>query len=174
MRLSVLLLVLIGIATKAQAEDLQELKSLDVVVAGRISQQCALGQIPNIDFGNLERPGLSVRRDVAFRCNVPFTMDIVSSNGGLRHNIYPTGQGDYAGALPYAIAVSMPLRHPAVVMASKRFESRQLVGGQSLSSNGAIASDDFVLAVELGSPSGTAGLLGGTYSETITITVSPS
>jgi hypothetical protein len=48
------------------------------------------------------------------------------------------------------------------------------LAGGVISSNGGIATDGMVLAVELGQPSGEAGLLGGEYSETITITVSPT
>ena len=78
------------------------------------------------------------------------------------------------GKLPYVIGIEMPVRHPATEVVSKSFESREIVGGGTISSNGGIATDDMYVNVELGSASGEAGLLAGDYSETITITVSPT
>jgi hypothetical protein len=58
-------------------------------------------------------------------------------------------------------------------MVSRTFESRQLLSGGVISSNGGIATDNMLLSVELATPSGEAGLLAGEYLETITITVNP-
>ena len=160
-------------ATAANAKEIQNVRSLDIAVSGAVRQHCAMGSIGNMDFGNLERRGLGVTAQVAFDCNVPFTMTIKGANGGLAHSVMPNGQGPYSGLLPYNLAVEMAVRHPATQMISSSFESSQLRGGGLISSNGGIATDGMVLAVELGQPSGEAGLLAGDYSETITITVSP-
>lgn len=84
----------------------------------------------------------------------------------------PNGQGPFGGKLPYQLAIKMPVRYPAQQTISRTFTSQQLLGGGVISSNGGIATDGMILAVELGQPSGEAGLLAGEYSETITITVS--
>src|SRR3546814_8720862 len=117
--------------------------------------------------------GLGMEARVAFDCNVPFTMTIKGARGGLTHTTMPNGQGPYSGVLPYNLAVEMPVRYPSRQMVSRSFNSRQLLAGGVISSNGGIATDGMILAVELGQPSGEAGLLAGDYSETITITVSP-
>jgi len=163
-----------AIAVPAQAADIENVTNLDIAVSGSIRQHCALGSIDDMDFGNLERRGLGAQARVAFDCNVPFTMTVTGLNGALTHSTMPNGQGQYAGALPYSIGIEMPVRQPSTQIVSRTFESRQIRGRGTISSNGGIATDGMVVAVELGAPSGEAGLLAGEYSETITITVSPS
>lgn len=160
-------------ATAANAHEIQNVRSLDIAVSGAIRQHCAMGSIGNMDFGNLERRGLGVETQVALDCNVPFTMTIKGARGGLAHTKMPNGQGPYSGTLPYSLAVEMPVRFPAQQIISRSFNSRQLLSGGVISSNGGIATDGMRLSVNLGQPSGEAGLLAGDYSETITITVSP-
>jgi spore coat protein U-like protein len=162
------------IALPAQASDTESFRSLDITVSGAIRQHCAMGNIGNMDFGDLQRRGLSAQARVSLNCNVPFTMHVRGQNGALTHTAMPGGQGPYGGALPYSLAIEMPVRHPAVTMVSRSFGSQQLQAGGIISSNGGIATDDMTLAVELGTPSGEAGLLAGDYSETITITVTPT
>lgn len=160
-------------AVPANAKEIQNVRSLDIAVSGTIRQHCAMGSIRDMDFGNLERRGLGIETRVAFDCNVPFTMTIKGAHGGLTHTTMPNGQGPYSGVLPYNLAVEMPVRLPSRQVVSRSFNSRQLLAGGVISSNGGIATDGMRLAVELGEPSGEAGLLAGEYSETITITVSP-
>jgi spore coat protein U-like protein len=162
-----------AMAAPACASEIDNARSFDIAVSGSVRQHCALGSVPNMDFGNLERRGLGIEARVAFDCNVPFTMTIKGAEGALTHTSMPGGQGPYGGQLPYSLAVQMAVRHPTTQMVSRSFKSRQLQAGGVISSNGGIATDGMVLAVELGMPSGEAGLLAGDYSETITITVSP-
>ena len=162
-----------AVAAPANAEEIQNVRSLDIAVSGAIRQHCAMGSIANMDFGNLERRGLGVQTQVAFDCNVPFTMTIKGARGGLTHTTMPNGQGPFSGVLPYNLAVEMPVRYPSRQTLSQSIHSRQLLAGGMSSSNGGIATDGMILAVELGQPSAEAGLLAGEYSETITITVSP-
>ncbi|MDO9366969.1 MAG: hypothetical protein Q7T68_00205 [Sphingopyxis sp.] len=162
-----------AVAVPASAHEIDNVRSLDIAVSGSIRQHCAMGSIANMDFGNLERRGLGIEVPVAFNCNLPFTMTIEGARGGLTHTTMPNGQGPFGGKLPYQLAIKMPVRYPAQQTISRSFTSQQLQGGGVISSNGAIATDGMVLAVELGQPTGEAGLLAGDYSETITITVSP-
>ena len=167
-------LALSALAAPAGAASIENVTSFDIVINGTIGQHCALGDIPDMDFGNLERPGLAMRAHVPFDCNVPFTMTVTGENGALTNSLLPNGQGPYSGRLPYVIGIEMPVRHPSTEIVSKSFESREILGGGTISSNGGIATDDMYVNVELGSASGEAGLLAGDYSETITITVSPT
>lgn len=160
-------------AAPVYAGEIDDAQSIDLRVSGSIAQHCALGSVPNMDFGDLERRGLHIETEVAFDCNIPFTMVIAGSKGALTHTSMPNGQGPYGGQLPYTIGVAMPLRQPSMRMLTKSFSSRQIQAGGTISSNGAIATDGMTIAVELGRPSGEAGLLAGDYAETITITVSP-
>jgi spore coat protein U-like protein len=161
------------LAAPAGAQEIDNVRSLDILVSGSIRQHCAIGGIADMDFGNLERPGLGAETRVALDCNVPFAMTIKGAQGALTHTTMPNGQGPYGGALPYSLAVEMPVRHPGTQIISKTFGSQQVLAGGTISSNGGIATDGMRLAVELGSPTGEAGLLAGDYAETITITVSP-
>lgn len=149
-------------------------RSIDVVVQGRIAQRCAIGDIPDTDFGNLERLGLSMSARVALDCNIPFNMEIRAANGGLTHRTMPTGQGPYAGTLPYRLGVEFPVRRPQASTVRQSFESRQLRGsGGVVSSLDGIATQGMTISVDMGQPQGEAGLLAGQYSETITITIAP-
>ncbi|WP_339823217.1 hypothetical protein [uncultured Parasphingorhabdus sp.] len=166
-------LATMALATPAAAHEIDNARSIDIAVSGSISEYCSMGGIADMDFGNLERRGLNRTTQVAFNCNMPFTMKINGERGALTHSTMPNGQGPFGGQLPYSLFVEMPVRHPATQMLNKSFSSRQLVAGGIISSNGGIATDGMVLGVELGLPSGEAGLLAGDYSEVITITVSP-
>jgi len=173
MRLPLLLLAAAAFASSAQAGEIDNVRSLDIAVSGSIREYCALGGVPDMDFGNLERRGLGIEARVAFDCNVPFTMTIQGATGALTNTRMPNGQGPYSGKLPYSLMVQMPVRYPASGTISRTFNSSQLQAGGVISSNGGIATDGMILGVELGTPTGEAGLLAGEYSETITITVSP-
>lgn len=164
---------MMAFATPAVANEIDEARSFDIAVSGSISQQCAMGGIADMDFGNLERRGLNRQVPVAFHCNMPFSMTINGERGALTHTMMPDGQGSYGGQLPYSLSIEMPVRHPAPQVIKKLFTSQQIQAGGIISSNGGIATDGMVLGIELGLPSGEAGLLAGDYSETITITVSP-
>ena len=161
------------LAVPAAANEIDNAGSFDIAVSGSISQYCALGGIADMDFGNLERRGLRRQVPVAFNCNMPFTMTINGERGALTHTTMPNGQGPFGGQLPYSLSIEMPVRHPAQQVVTQSFTSRQIQAGGIISSNGGIATDGMVLGVELGLPSGEAGLLAGEYSEMITITVSP-
>ena len=174
MKLGLVFLVGTALAAPARAADIQSARSLDLEVRGTIAQRCSMGSIGNMHFGDLSRTGLGATTRVQLECNVPFTMGIRAQNGGLTHTHMPRGQGPYAGTLPYSIGIEMPVRRPQSAMVGKTFESRQLIGGGSISTNGGIATEGMLLAVNLGTASGEAGLLAGSYGETITITVTPS
>lgn len=173
MRAIVLSLTLIAFSAPAAAGNIDNARSFDIAVSGSVRQHCAMGGIADMDFGDLERRGLNRKTQVAFDCNMPFTMTINGERGALTHITMPDGQGPYGGQLSYALTIEMPIRHPAAQILTRSFTSRQLQAGGVISSNGGIATDGMVLGVELGSPSGEAGLLAGDYSEMITITVSP-
>ena len=177
MRLGPVVLAALACATfagRANAADIDNVRSLDLGVRGTIAQHCAMGDIPNVDFGDITRPGLTVATRVALSCNVPFNMTIRAQNGGLANDHYPRGQGPYAGTLPYRIGIAMPVRRPNQSVVARDFDSRELTGGREISTAGAIAVDGMALNISLGRPSGEAGLLAGNYGETIEITIAPS
>lgn len=158
----------------AAADSMANLKTIDLNVHGTIGQHCAMGTIGNMSFGDITRPNLRIATRVSFDCNVPFTVTIKAQNGALTNNAYPHGQGPYSGTLPYRIGIDLPLRRPDRTQIERTFESRELTGGRTISSEGGIAVDGMALDVALGRPSGEAGLLAGNYGETIEITVAPT
>lgn len=161
-------------ATPAAAQEISNVKSVDIAVQGSIAQRCQMGAIPTADFGDLTRPGRIAAAKVALDCNVPFTMLIKAQNGALTHSELPHGQGPYAGAVPYSLDIELPVRRPAAELISKVFEGRSLTGGQAISSAGGIAIDGLLLRLSLGSVSSEAGLLAGQYGEVIEITIAPN
>src|SRR5690606_7512524 len=109
MRLLLTAAAALAVATPAYAGGIENVRSLDIAVSGSIRQHCAMGSVPDMDFGNLQRRGLGVQTQVAFDCNVPFTMTIKGAHGALTHTTMPNGQGPYGGALPYSLSVEMPV-----------------------------------------------------------------
>lgn len=162
------------IAMPASADEIVAAKSLEINVHGHVAQNCAMGQIGDMAFGDLTRPGLSAAARVQFRCNVPFDMKIQAAHGGLANVQFPQGQGPYAGTLPFTMDVAIPVRKPFASLVERSFSSRELMSGATLSSGGGIATDGLSLSVSLGPPPREAGLLAGQYSETIVVTVTPS
>lgn len=158
---------------RASAETLAEARSLSLQVTGSIKDRCQLGRTGDIDLGNLELA--SGQRDVSLKldCNLPFSIAVKAANGAIAHSTMPGGQGPFAGRLPYQIGLTFAVRKPAAETISQTFESRNLVAGQSVSSRGGIASDGMRLTLAVGQHGAEAGLLAGSYSETIEITVTP-
>lgn len=154
--------------------DIENVRQLDLEVRGDIAQHCAMGSIRDMDFGNLAGRRATATAHVSLDCNIPFTMIIEAANGALAHERSPRGEGGFSGTLPYEIGISLPVRKPSQTLVRRTIESRLLVGGHAIPSEGGIAVDGMDLTVSLGEPAAEAGLLGGNYSETIRITIAPS
>ena len=103
MRFLLLGLAAAAVAATAHANEVDNIKAVDIAVSGSIRQHCAIGSVNDMDFGDLERRGLGIRSRVAFDCNVPFTMTIKSVQGALTNIAMPNGQGPYGGSLPYSL-----------------------------------------------------------------------
>lgn len=173
MRFVMLALAAMAFAAPAAAADVTNVRSLDIALRGTIPQHCKLADIADVAFGELSRPGLGISTRVGLDCNVPIQVTIRAQNGGLANEEFPSGQGPYAGTLPYTLQVRMPIRRPERGLVARQFASRDLVAGQSFSSAGGIAIDGMGLDIALGRPASEAGLLGGRYGEVIEITVTP-
>lgn len=144
---------------------------LDVALVGRINARCELGGGGDIDFGELTG-GEVATAQMALECNVPFDISLTSARGGLAHMTMPRGQGPFAGTLPYDVRVRVPTLRPEPGVLEGRFRSDDLISRQSLSSGNAIAAGGARLEIRTAMPSG-AGLLAGSYTETLTVTLSP-
>jgi spore coat protein U-like protein len=161
-------------ATPASSEEIGGLRSMNLDVHGRLDQRCALGAIDSVDFGDLTHPGGRARARVALDCNVPISVTVSAAHGALANERYPQGQGPYAGSVPYSLGFKVPVRHPWESVMLRSFKSSDLVGvGQTFTTGDGIAVDGMSLEVALEKPSGDAGLLAGSYGETIEITVTP-
>jgi hypothetical protein len=161
-------------ANSAAADDLPAAKALTLEVQGEITEHCSFGPIPDLALGELSTVRGEYRRHVALDCNIPVDIGVKSANGGLANTAYPNGQGPYKGKLGYQLSLAMPIRKPAPGVVTGNFQSAQLVGGGTLSSNGGVALDGMELTMRFDRLRGDDALLGGEYSEVIEITVSPS
>ena len=159
-------------ATPALASELPDSPTQRIRVHGDIVQHCEISAPHDADFGNLE--GASKVTDLKFglNCNVPFVMQVQAQYGALTNFEYPKGQGPYAGSLPYSLTFAIPARMPGATIIRRSFNSQELVGGQSISSQGGIATQGMDVHVALGKSNSEAGLIAGEYGETITLTVS--
>lgn len=165
----------IAAAQPAAAQDITNVKSVDIALVGHVTQRCTMGSSSETsDLGNLNRGRGAVNAQFQLDCNVPFSMSIQAQRGAIENLAMPNGQGGYQGSIPYSLNVELPIRRPAREVISKMFEGRSLVGGQTISSMGGIAQDGMLLRLNLGSVTSSAGLLAGQYGETIVITVTPS
>ena len=156
----------------AQAADLPQAASQQIRVHGYIDQHCAISAPNEVDFGELQ--GAAKQADLKFGldCNVPFVMQVQAQHGALTNQEYPQGQGPYAGSLPYALTFAIPTRRPGAAIVRRTFNSRDLIGGQMISSQGGIATEGMSVNVALGNSNSEAGLLAGEYGDTITLTIS--
>jgi len=146
-------------------------RSINVRVEGEIPSRCELGAGQELDFGELTG-GLRIAVDFGLACNVPFELTVRAAHGALAHVSQPAGQGGFSGRLGYGLSLDVPVIEPRERMLSGRYDSRDLIGGVTLSSGDAIAKGGGSLRFETRSPEG-LGLLAGEYSETVHLTLSP-
>ncbi|WP_066825781.1 hypothetical protein [Sphingomonas mali] len=161
-------------AVPSSAQEISNVRSVDIALAGHISQRCGMAAGQSTDLGNLSRPRISATTRVQLDCNVPFTMSIQAQRGAIQNLLMPGGQGGYQGSVPYSLNVELPVRRPDRELLTRAFEGRALVAGQTMSSLGGIAQDGMLLRLDLGSVTSSSGLLAGAYGETIVITVAPT
>jgi hypothetical protein len=171
------LIVVFGMAlsafsTTAIASEVDGAAQQRLRVHGDIAQHCAISSPNSLKLGSLERTGLQADLKFGLDCNIPFVMQIRAERGALTNHEFPKGQGPYAGSLPYFLDFAIPTRMPSGNLIRRSFNSQELAGGKSISSNGGIATEGMDVHLTLGQPSSAAGLLGGDYVETITISIS--
>lgn len=150
-------------------------KNVVLEAVGRITPQCDIGALGDVDFGDLTRRGLATQTRFGLACNVPFDINLRSANGGLAHETLPRGQGPFSGLATYRFSIDVPLvggSGSSGGSASGAFTSRQLQAGQMISSRGGVAFDGGRLSIEMMEPEG-AGLLAGRYWETVEISLTP-
>lgn len=144
---------------------------LDVKLTGRIDARCLISGGGDIDLGEL-RGGEGAKASFGLDCNVPFEIDIRSARGGLAHATLPQGQGPFSGLLPYDLRLTVPTLRPTPDTVEGRYTSRELLGARKLSSGDGIGAGGGTIEFQMRQPEG-AGLLAGSYKETLTLTVMP-
>lgn len=163
---------LLATATSGAAAEIDASTVQRIRVHGDISQHCAINSPGPVEFGELGREGVQADLKFGLDCNMPFVMRVDAERGALTNVEFPKGQGPYSGTLPYVLAFAIPTRAPTARVLTRTFSGADLVGGRSISSQGAIATEGMDVRVTLGRASGEAGLIAGDYGETITITLS--
>lgn len=144
---------------------------LDVKLTGRIDARCLISGGSDIDLGELHG-GEGAKASFGLDCNVPFEIDIRSARGGLAHSTLPQGQGPFSGLLPYDLRLTVPTLRPTPDLVEGRYTSRELLGARKLSSGDGIGVGGGTIEFQMHQPEG-AGLLAGSYKETLTLTVTP-
>lgn len=168
---------LLGVASNAAASSppskdvMVSTRSLDLVLRGHLDARCEASGGGVMDFGSALRGGMEIRAGFGLDCNIPFALKIASSNGGLAHATSPRGHGPFAGTLRYTMDVRVPTLTAAGpgadVGGSFGSEARSQTFFSGLDS---IAAGGGVLSILTQAPEG-AGLLAGSYTDTVTITV---
>ena len=166
-----------GVASNAAASSppskdvMVSTRSLDLVLRGHLDARCEASGGGVMDFGSALRGGMEIRAGFGLDCNIPFALKVTSSNGGLAHATSPRGHGPFAGTLRYTMDVRVPTLTAAGpgadVGGSFGSEARSQTFVSGLDS---IAAGGGVLSILTQAPEG-AGLLAGSYTDTVTITV---
>jgi hypothetical protein len=146
---------------------------LTLTVAGDIDERCAMDAVPAAPLGDLTKPDITADADIGLHCNVPFQVHMVSLHGGLRNVAHPQGEGPYSGVRTYELTWQMPVQTPASQTIVASYSAAQLVGGQTISSQGGVAFNGAHIHLALDNPAA-PGLAAGDYSETIEISISPT
>ena len=134
-------LLMVAASSSAWASELDAGSTQRLQVHGDITQHCAISSPGNVDFGSLGSGGEQADLHFGLDCNFPFVMNVQAQYGALTNIQYPRGQGPYAGSLPYVLDFSIPARTPSATTINATLSSRDLIGGKSISSNGAIATE---------------------------------
>jgi hypothetical protein len=162
--------ILVGQPCLAGTIDKTGAPQLTLTVGGDIQSKCGLGHAGDIALGDLTQAVLSADTDIGVHCNVPFDLTVKSMHGGLRNIAHPDGSGPYAGVRGYALTVSVPVETPDSLSITDTYTADQLVGGQTISSEGGIASQNAHLHLMLDAITA-PGLAAGDYSETIELSI---
>lgn len=144
---------------------------VELSLLGRIDPRCLLSGGGEIDMGRLQG-GEGAQATFALDCNVPFDIVLQSTRGGLAHDTMPGGQGPYSGTLAYDLHISIPTLLPTPSFVDGRYSSQELRGSKTLSSGNGIGAGRGTLTIDMHRPDG-AGLLAGSYSEVLWLTVTP-
>lgn len=152
-------------------KSLPSFSKIELGLDGHISARCELGTGGDINFGELTG-GEVATVNLGFECNVPFDLSFQSARGGLAHTSSPAGQGPFAGTLDYSLDVRVPTRSPDHRTLRASFQSRELMGRKTMSSDDSIAAGGARLQFRTEAPTG-EGLLAGEYAETLSIIVTP-
>ena len=168
------LLLLSAVATAGNARDSAPAfdgASVNVVLAGHITANCAVGGGGTISLGELSGDKVATASfDVG--CNVPFEMVFRSASGGIAHATKPQGEGPYSGMVPYRLGVTVPALSPLPTQLHADFTSNQMVAGASLNSGDAIAAGGGEIRLQTEMTQG-RDLLAGQYVDSITTVINP-
>ena len=82
---------------------------VQITLRGRIAPRCDLAGVPStLDLGNLPKTGAQGEKQLKFQltCNTPFTYQLSSDNGAMRHESLSASSG-FAADFPYNAALNI-------------------------------------------------------------------
>lgn len=142
-----------------------------VTVTGEIVPLCDLsGLATSVSLGSLEASGTQTL-GFAVTCNAPFAYSLASTYGALRHSSGSSAPPGFSALFPYSARVIIPTDTSTIddTCAS----STILSGSQTCTFTDSGTGIAFSAASQLQlSWTGAANLLGGSYSDTLRVTVS--
>lgn len=160
---------------------------LTIPVTASINAQCGFadGSAPSGSFNkdNFDREGLSARFDFSLNCSGPSRVAVTSANGGLTTSAL-AGMG-YSNKAEYTVTLNLAANNGSSVQASCA-ASALATGGACSFAGKATTTEGLLLStaavnqagsyVRITAPAytGSATLVHGTYSDSLTITVSPA
>lgn len=165
--------VTLGSTTPADAD------VLTINASGTIASSCSLAAASAFGTPNLTASG-NVGATATVNCNSGFTINATSLNGGMKTTKSATG---FASLVPYSLTVLVPLETTPATSVSATCAATTLVSGQSscalspgnvtgLSSGGkASLGKTATLTLAYTVPSLPTRLIAGSYSDTISLTI---
>lgn len=141
-----------------------------VTIRGDIVPACSIaGLATSVNLGDLTSSGATTLAFTA-TCNAPFSYSLESAFGGMRHSSGATAPAGLAALLPYTVRAILPTDAATI---DNTCTSPTIRAGSvtcSFSDSGTGIAIDAASELRLGW-TGASNLLGGSYSDTLTLTI---
>jgi hypothetical protein len=141
-----------------------------VTLRGEIVPACSVtGLSTSFDLGNLTASGTGTL-GFATTCNAPFRYSLASVYGGMRHSAGATAPPGFSALLPYTVRMILPTDSGTIDNTCTSSSILASATTCSFSDSGSGIAINSASELRLGW-TGAPNLLGGSYSDTLTVTV---
>ena len=144
--------------------------SVTVTLRGEVEKECSItGLATSVSFGDLSLTG-NQTLNFTMSCNAPYTYTLASTYGGLRHSSGPTAPSGFTALAPYTVRIIIPRETTSI---DNTCASSTIISGSqtcSFTTSGTEISINAAAQLRL-NWTGLTNLRGGSYSDTLTLTV---